>query len=493
MNKNVKTLIVFFVLFLSLLFAYTTRKSSDQILSVPGKLRPFDVKVLEDHKDALDHWVEKGFRDAVLVSIDAHDDIQMVSKEAIKRLKDIHLKTDSSGLGDYNSMKYESTNPLITNSNFINAAVRLGIIKKVVWIVPSTYRLFQDDSMQLISLLQTYGFQDEDINTFKMKDGCYRGRAFEVPLDICDVNSLPYINEPVLLSIDADFFPLEVSDFKITKSVKNTVNAIFNKGYTIRDTVVAYSVNGGFLNTTLRWVGDLAVDLLRHPEMRQQAELPEHYSVLQRADLLLSMSRYENLLDYLLPYQKRGDKDPAITMYIAKAYNAIGKIDKAFVYAEKACLTENNYCYGLPELGCNILDDRGLDSAERFFTRGYEMRPEMDYSQFRFALTLKQSGRYDDAIKYFKVFRDFYGPFPVDFYIAETYLLKGDESLALQYFDSARTELSQNPNVLTSFGDLKIIKKAVRFYEEIGYKNFAEELSKIMKHRTTNGVNFAMQ
>ena len=319
-------------------------------------------------------------------------------------------------------------------------------------------------------------------------------RLFKPPTRSGVVDSLPALNEPVLLSIDVDFFPPSVSDYnyKISKSARNTVNAIFNKGYTISDTVVAYSVNGGFLNTTHRWVGDLTVDLLRHPEMRAQSELPEQYLVLQRADLLLSMNRHGDLLDYLLPYLKKDEKNPAIIMYAAKAYNALGKIDKSFVYAEKACLSDNNYCYGLLEIGSNVLYARGLDSAERFFTRGYEMRPEMDYSQFRFALKLKQSGRYNDAIKYFKIFRDFYGSFPVDFYIAETYLLKGDEISALKYFDSARTELSLNPKALTSFGDLSIIKKAVKFYEKNGFNNFAEELSNIMALNPANAINFSM-
>jgi hypothetical protein len=491
MNKSVKTIIVLFILSLSLLYAYTLRKSGNQLFPVPGKVKPFDIKVLEDHKDALDHWIGKGFRDALLVSIDAHDDIQTVSAEKMNRLKDIYQRSIKRDLGDDN-INIESTKPLVSNSNFINAAVKLGIIEKVVWIVPSSYDLFQDNSIQLVSLLKTYGFPDKDIDTFKIKGECFRGRAFGVPLDICEVNSLPALNGPVLLSIDVDFFPREVSDhdYKITKSVKHIVNVMFNKGYTIRDAVVAYSVSGGFLNTTHRWVGDMIVDLLRSPEMRAQSELSGHYSILQRADLLLSMNRHGDLLDYLLPYLKQDDRDPAVTMYVAKAYHALGKFDKAFDYAEKACLAENNYCYGLPELGSQMLDECGLDSAERFFKRGYEICPEMDYSQFRFALTLKQSGKYEDAIKYFKVFRAFHGSFPVDFYIAETFLLVGDKASALKYFDSGRKELSQNPYALTSFGE--IIKKAVSFYEDNGFKNSAEELGKIMELNPANAININM-
>lgn len=495
MNKSVKTLILLCILPLSLLAAYMIRKSCDQISPVPNVMKLFDVKVMEDHKEALDHWIKKGFRDAVLVSIDAHDDIQMLSTEKMNRLKDVYQKTVRSGVSDNNFMEIESTLPLVTNGNFINAAVKLGIIKKVVWIVPSTYRLLQGNRIQLESLLKTYGFPDKDIDTFQMKNGCFSGIAFEVPLDICDVNTLPYLNEPVLLSIDVDFFPPSVTDYdhNIAKSVKHMVKALFNNGYTIRDTVVAYSVNGGFLSTNHRWVGDLTVDLLRSPEMRAQPELTKKYSVLQTADLLLSMHRYKDLLDYLLPYLKGDEENPAITMYVAKAYYELGEIDKSFAYAKKVCIAENNYCYGLPEIGSSVMNDHGLESSARFFIHGYEMCPKMDYSQFRFALNLKESGRYNEAIKYFKIFKKFHGPFPTDFYIAEAYLLKGDESSAMQYFDSGKSALLKDPSALTSFGDPKVIKKAVRFYKENDLKHFAEELINIMEYTPANEIKLGMQ
>jgi len=90
MNKSVKTLILLFISSLSLLFAYSISKSGNQTFILPSVMKSFDIKVMEDHKEALDHWIKKGTRDAVLVSIDAHDDIQMVSTEKMNRLKDIY-------------------------------------------------------------------------------------------------------------------------------------------------------------------------------------------------------------------------------------------------------------------------------------------------------------------------------------------------------------------------------------------------------------------
>ncbi|KAF0216298.1 MAG: hypothetical protein FD174_3752 [Geobacteraceae bacterium] len=479
MNTSVKTAVMLLLLSFVLFSLFFMKKSDRRIYPVLGIDVLQNVGVFEDHMDALEHWAEKGIRNAVLVNIDAHDDLKRVAPEKMEELKAAyHHKVKEPRTSEIGQDVYAP----VTNGNFIHAAAKLGIVKKVIWIVPSSYNLFSDSGSQLAQLLKMYGFPDEDIKTFRIKNGCFIGDTDGIPLVICDIGSLPNLNEPILLSIDVDFFPSISNDnLKITNSVKQTFSALFNKGYAIRDAVVAYSVNEGFLGTCYRWVGDLVSDILRQPGIISHAALPDRYSVLQRADLLLVMERFDDLLNYFSPFLTRDGIDPAILMYAAKAYQRLGEMEKSFRCAERACLAENTYCYGLPELGSIVLDERGLDAAERFFVRGYDLRPKMDHGQFRFAMALKESGRAADAITYFNVFRDRFGSFPVDFYIAETFLLMGDETSAMRYYDSGRTELVKNPSVLAGFGNFKTIEKAAKFYEQKGFGRYASELRESIK------------
>jgi tetratricopeptide (TPR) repeat protein len=490
MNKKVKATAALLLLSLMLLSLFLLTRYEKQKYPVLGTNMIEHVGVFEDHRDALAHWIKKGIRNAVLVNIDAHDDLKRVPPEQMEMVKAAYQQRE----GDYRDAEVALGGyAAVSNSNFIHAAAKLGIIKKVLWVVPATYDLFSDPGNRLAALLKMYGFRDEDIKTFRIKNGCFIGATDGIPLTICDIRSLPDVSEPVLLSVDVDYFPAMVNDndSRITDSVKQTFNALFNKGYAIRDAIVAYSVNGGFMDPCYRWVGDLVIDNLRIPGLVSQAGLPDRYFLLQRADLLLMMKRYGELLDDLSPFLHDAVAEPAILSYAAKACQGLGETEKSFHYAEKACLSDNRYCYCLPELGTIVLDEKGVDAAERFFVRGYDLCPDMDYGQFRFAMALKEFGRHDDAIKYFKDFRNCYGSFPVDLYIAETFLRKGDERSAMRYYDSCRTELAKNPAVLAGFGDFNKIENAAVFYDRRGYARYASLLRDSIKFKD-NEASYCM-
>jgi hypothetical protein len=490
MNKKVKVTAALLLLTLVLISLFFLTKYEKQKYPVLGTNMIEHVGVFEDHRDALAHWIKKGIRNAVLVNIDAHDDMKRVPPEQMETVKAAYRQRE----GDYRGAEIgRGGYAAVSNSNFIHAAAKLGIIKKVIWVVPATYDLFSDSGNRLATLLKMYGFRDEDIKTFRLKNNCFIGAREGIPLTICDIRSLPSVSEPILLSVDVDYFPAMVNDddSSITNAVKQTFSALFNKGYAVRDAIVAYSVNGGFMDPCYRWVGDLAIDALWIPGLVSQAGLPNRYSLLQRADLLLLAKRHGELLHELSPFLNDAVAEPAILGYAAKACQGLGETEKSFFYAEKACLGDSRYCYCLPELGTIVLDERGVDAAERFFVRGYDLCPDMDYGQFRFAMALKKFGRLDDAIKYFNDFRSCYGSFPVDMYIADTFLQKGDERSAMRYYDSCRTELTKNPAVLAGFGDFNSIEKAAVFYDRRGYARNASLLRDSIKFRD-NEASYCM-
>jgi tetratricopeptide (TPR) repeat protein len=441
-----------------------------------------NIEVIEDHKYALPHWRDIGVRDAVLVHIDAHDDLREFPPDKLDELKSesLHMKGRQSNVAE-DQEKY----PAVSNSNFIQAAARLGIVKKMIWVVPVTFDLFSDSGQRLAALLKECGFSDSDISTFRRKNNCFTGFSDGLPLTVCDIGTLPDLNEPILLTIDIDYFPAMIGAKRpeIPDALKDTFNALYKKRYKIRDATVAYSVNGGFLDCRYRWVGDLVVDTLRIPGLLSQKILPYRYNYLQSVDLLFQSRRYKELLHEFNTFQSEGGIDPNVYLYAAKTYQDLGQTEKAFLYAEKACLIDSNYCYGLPELGTGILDNSDIATAERFFLRGYELSPKMDLGQFRLAMALKRSGRLDEAIRYFKIFRSSYGPFPIDFYIAEAFLLKGDNSSALEYCNSGRSEIFRHPYVMDRFGDYSVIGKCAAFYEQQGFTRYATQLRERILHR----------
>lgn len=468
------TIVVLTLFIISILME---RKADSGVYPILGVDVLGNVSAVENHREALRIWADKGVRNAVLVNMDAHDDLRMVPMGDMKKLKQLYRRKQEGEKG--NVACQEGYGP-VTNANFIHAAAKLGIVKRVVWVVPGSYELFSDNGERLQALLKFYGFSAKEIAGFRNRGGCFSGKANGVPLVICDPDSLPEIEEPILLSVDVDFFPAELGDnnYRITDPLRKAFKALFARSYRIRDAVVAYSVNGGFTEASRRWVGELAIDCIRVPGVMRLAELPARYEFLQKADHLLTFNKYRDLQTLLAPLMGKGVRDPAVLTYAALASQGLGEIAQSFSLAEQACHADKGYCYGLTQVGSLVLDQHGVEKAEPFFARGYELSPGMDEGQFRLALSLKKVGRYDEAIRYFNIFRNSYGPFPVDFYLAETMLLKGDENGALRYYDSGRKELDRNPAVLTGFGDFKAIEGAALFYEAKGDSRLALELRK---------------
>lgn len=445
-----------------------------------------DLLAIEDHKDLLAHWQEIGVKDHLLVNIDAHDDLREFPSD---KLDELRQRVLHPGGRSATVSKREGNGSALSNENFIKAAVKLGIVKKVIWVVPDSYDLFSDAGGRLAALLRKNGFPESDISSFRRKSNSFKGSSGGVQIMVCDIDRLPGLDEPILLSIDLDFFPAMISENgqSVTVALKKTFNALYRKKYKVRDVAVAYSVNGGFTGIHFRWVGNLVIDSMRIPGMLTQERLPGRYLYYQSVEQLMRSKRYKELLYEVATFQLKGGNDPNLCLYAAKASQSVGEMEKAFQYAEKACLTERSYCFGLPELGINMLEKGDIAAAERYFQRGYELNPKMELGQFRLAMALKKEGRLDDAIRYFRIFRNSYGPFPIDFYIGEAFQLKGDIFSALNYYNSARNEIIRNPSLLDRFGDYSVLEKCALFYEQQGFTKYDKLLRDRVIRRAVRG------
>ncbi|GAM10193.1 hypothetical protein OR1_02481 [Geobacter sp. OR-1] len=481
-TKTAVVAVIILVISMAIVAICFTKKADSGDYPILGTDMLTGVSVVENHREALKVWAEKGIKDAVLVNLDAHDDLRMVPQSDMKKLKRLY---QSKQLGERGSVACQEGYGPVTNANFIHAAAKLGIVKRVVWVVPASYALFSDDGERLQALLKMYGFTRKEIAGFRIKRGCFSGKTGGIPLTICDAASLPEIEEPILLSIDADFFPAELAEEvnRITEPVKETFKALFAKSYKVSNAVVAHSVNGGFTEASRRWIGELATDSIRLPGVTRMAELPARYEFLQKADHLLTLNRHRELMDLLSPVIAKGVDDPSVLLYASLASQGMGRDEEAFVLAEQACLRDKRFSYGLTQVGTLVLGQHGLQRAERFFTKGYELSPGMDDGQFMLGMELKKAGRHDEAIRYFNRFRHSYGPFPVDFYIAETMHQQGDQRNALRYYDSGRKELARNPAALAGFGDLRVIEGAATFFERNGNTAVALELRNAVRSR----------
>ena len=436
-----------------------------------------EVHRFEDHNEALAHWAEQGIRHAVLVNLDAHDDMRVIPETKISLLRMLY---EQEALGLLSHARTGGESSLYHVGNFIYAAARLGIVDQVFWVIPFSYFEEPDPDKALREFLRLYAFPEEDIRSFHLKDGLFQGSFQGVPLVICDVHSLPVIDSPLILSVDVDFFPpfSRARGMDLTPAVYSLVGELFKKEYRIRDVFVAYSVNGGYLSPLHRWVGDLCGELLEQPE-RARAPWSGSFEWKQRAEILYEEDRAEALLNTTLNALERLPEDPGLKLYAAFASLGLGDTDQAYGYAKTACLEDSGYCPGLADIGQCLIDQGRVDESIPFFETAYSLQPDMNYRLKNLADALEEAGRQREALRYHEIHEARNGVFPAAFRIGCIHLDLEEQDSAARAFRRGIAAIRDDPYIEARYRkDAEALRRAAAFFEMRGMDETASVLKK---------------
>ena len=428
---------------------------SDRI--VPG--------ILENHSEALLRWAQKDIRQAVLINIDAHDDLRWIEPAKIGELQQIKQRRDWQA---FSAADANGPDGLYNIGSFIYAAHKLGIVSCVYWVIPFPYFQAPEASKKLDKFLDDYGFPRKDIDTFAMRNGCYHGTYFDIPLVICSIDSLPHIGEPVILSMDADFFP-PFSGF-YSRDILTAMSVFFSRlaerEYLVQDAVISCSVDGGYLSVARRWIVEHSEEYLLEPEYLS-GPYPETWLIRGLADIYYQNDDTEALLDLTSRFQHLHDRDLSLMVYYSFALLASGNAQGAFKTARTASLTDRRYAYVLADLGQCLIEKGELDAALKFFQEAYEINDCMNYRQKDLADALHLAGRYESALRYYDIYRQNNGFFPVAFIMGLTALMMGEKAEAGVWFEHGFTGLQDEKYVSAGNEiDIKAIRSAAGYFKQ---------------------------
>ncbi|MFO7962803.1 MAG: hypothetical protein R6U50_02680 [Desulfobacterales bacterium] len=440
--------------------------------------------VVENHSQALVYWVEKEYSDCTLIHIDAHDDLRRIPEDRISRLQTIFKERDLKALKASDSAGDKG---FYHPGNFLYAAFRLGIIKKVYWIIPFPCFSVADPVPALRSLLRHASFPEEDIATFELKGRTFTGNVHGASLILCPSEELPGITGPVLLSIDADFFPplAAATDKSLFSAWHSFSLDLFAGNYLVRDVIIARSIDGGFLEPVRRWVAEQSREILSFPNLLHEP-LPRLWKLREHADFLYVNGGADLLLQRCRSGLSEFPRESTLLLYKAFAHLARGETDQAFGLSLDLCRRDPGLCPGMADLGQLLLDADKIDAALRFFEKAYERNPAMNYRQTELAHAMRKKGRYREALLYYEICRKKNGCFPTDFLMGQTCLLMGRRKQALFHFDRGLSALERDLYpVIRDEQDFEAIQSAVIFYEQNGMKDKATSLA---EHPFISGV-----
>lgn len=256
--------------------------------------------LLEEHASVLPHWVGQQRRDATLVCLDAHLDLQFIAPERIGRLRACGSAQELAAL--------ESAHPLSPlrdacygTEDFLYAAAQLGVVGRLVWVAPP--HVLGGIEASLRSLRQTEGVTPEDLASFqRMPGGWIEGRLLGVPLAVGEWQHLVAmrLQEPVLVDVDTSYF-VEVPVKRVWAHPRTVLAALRQWLGDDFELTVARSVGTGGVPLRHRFLADLLAALwegrkedARHWQQLldlEQTRLPEAARVARLRSLVAQRPR----------------------------------------------------------------------------------------------------------------------------------------------------------------------------------------------------------
>ena len=211
--------------------------------------------IFEEHASVLPHWMASGLRDATVVSLAAHLDLQFIAPERIARLRACKSAAELRRL--------ESPHPLSPRrdacygiQDFLYAAAQLGIVRRLVWVAPP--HVIVDLGAALRSLRQMEGVTQEQIGSVhRVPGGWIEGKLLGLELAVVEWRQLASVplEGPVALHVDADYF-VRVPQDRIWARPRVIVTALQEGLDPAMEMTLSRSVGSGFVPLRHRFIAD---------------------------------------------------------------------------------------------------------------------------------------------------------------------------------------------------------------------------------------------
>ncbi len=289
--------------------------------------------VFAEHSEVLAHWWQRrSSPPPALIYLDAHLDLQFVSKERIERLRQCKTPEAVRALAKPHHL-WPDGDFSYSIEDFLYPAAQLGLLEQVIWVTPPHVDT-EDLQQAFIRLQQMEGVELEALESFRRNPGGWiEGCLFGLRLTICSIDQLEDIPLPAAcaLDIDVDYFISVPGDFVWVNPVEifSAVCALPTK---LVDVTISFSVSSGFTPLRYRFLGDFLAALWSGDTV-----LAGHFERLLSADRLV---RVGNDIEAIEACNRELALFPgcAATWYLlALGQGATGEASRSLARAQAIC------------------------------------------------------------------------------------------------------------------------------------------------------------
>jgi len=359
---------LFVIPLLSLFLFASCSKAPEQIkqYSVFGREPVNDVEIFEERGGVPVSWMKKGYKNMTLVHIDAHDALAFLPEENIKSIKKL-----------FKDKNWKELERSFASENYLYSAIRLGIARKIFWVIPNRFLEYYDAERRVKFFLKGLpsGFKVEEINKFKFNRGCVSGKLHDAEISICSAETLPFINEPVMLNIDVDFFAAYASEKGVSKlwALKEFLDSMSKRQMRVLSAVIVFEDRDELIRPFHRYVSYQIKDALRDPKIFQSPQPPDLWSVFDTVETMLNEKDFNGLIKYLREPLKKYKDEPSLILFNSIALSRAGREKEAFENLTELCKRKKEFCDGLVYVGNELKNMGKAAAAERFISMAAEL------------------------------------------------------------------------------------------------------------------------
>lgn len=337
--KKILLLFAAFILLLSASCAKEKEKPKPPPLPVlKVAVDPIKVQLLEQENLNIPYWAENGAKDRTLVHISATEGLSTLDENVVGSIKEKITKGGLDGLK-------KTEKPEYTSLNTVFLAVKLGLVRDVVWVIPALESITHGDVGGIKDYLKkNYPDQSKDIELLHLDGKVVEGRINGVPLKIVSLQNVPKIDEPVLLNIDLSFFSqlyLNEKDTRILSLVSNFVKTLQESGLSSDMVTVSASNNDGLVPYKFRCLAGYFAEIFADPKILEGAP-PKLWA--ERADAWkIEQRSYKEAIPLYMNLLKEFPRDAATHYDLSNAYFETGNYTKSISELDNAVNLDSGY------------------------------------------------------------------------------------------------------------------------------------------------------
>jgi tetratricopeptide (TPR) repeat protein len=362
--------------------------------------------IFPEHASVLPDWKRRGVSGTTLIYLDAHIDLQFVSQERIKVLKNCNTADELA--------KFEKPHHMMPDvgysysiEDFLYPAYCLGMISHLVWVCPP----MQDDSQHeqkiqdIFKKLQVMeGVSLEELSSFQQVGNTLTGKLLGLQVTICQYGDLAGMSLPAdsLIDIDIDYFIALPADepwidpqvvFASLKELPLTSDLV----------TLTRSVSSGYTPLRYSFIADYLAALWQEDRL-----LVEHYARLFHLDRQWRQGNRDAVMAGCLE-EIRQFPDCAATYYLLSL--AASDPELARQYACKAADLDPNYrddiLRSINELASRDLEfDRAkLEALEQQLVTSDVDRSALALSHFVLGLLHSKLGNLRNVFKHHQIYK----------------------------------------------------------------------------------------